>query len=272
MRVYKYRARNDQLLQMVGERMWWFSSFSALNDPYEARFEITASTDGESLERFREKLARSGKPVPEGFVESLLAHSDEILSKVERGLSQGLEGRGVCCFSTDPTSDLMWAHYADNHRGVCLEFEVDDEHFYEVVYGDFPSFDYIKDPVGNWEITVLTRKGPSWAYEREVRLITEDGANKEMEFGPDLLTAVILGARAEEYDQDLLLTLLRAGMNPELRRMVTRANGYGFDTVSLGTVLENLTREDARALHQELLATHGSRDDEGDRGLDDDGG
>lgn len=30
---------------------------------------------------------------------------------------------GVCCFSLDPKSILMWSHYSDNHKGVCLKFD-----------------------------------------------------------------------------------------------------------------------------------------------------
>jgi hypothetical protein len=29
---------------------------------------------------------------------------------------------GVACFSALPDDLLMWAHYADKHRGVCLKF------------------------------------------------------------------------------------------------------------------------------------------------------
>ena len=28
----------------------------------------------------------------------------------------------ICCFSTDEKSILMWSHYADYHKGICLRF------------------------------------------------------------------------------------------------------------------------------------------------------
>ena len=30
--------------------------------------------------------------------------------------------RGVCCFSEKKDDILMWSHYADGHKGFCLEF------------------------------------------------------------------------------------------------------------------------------------------------------
>jgi Protein of unknown function (DUF2971) len=32
--------------------------------------------------------------------------------------------RTIYCLTPDPTSILMWSHYADHHRGICLEFDV----------------------------------------------------------------------------------------------------------------------------------------------------
>jgi DUF2971 family protein len=31
--------------------------------------------------------------------------------------------RRLYCLTPDPCSTLMWSHYADNHRGICLEFD-----------------------------------------------------------------------------------------------------------------------------------------------------
>ncbi len=32
---------------------------------------------------------------------------------------------GMICFTETPCHPVMWAHYADNHRGICLEFQFD---------------------------------------------------------------------------------------------------------------------------------------------------
>ena len=40
----------------------------------------------------------------------------------------------VSCFGSTNDSLLMWAHYADKHKGACVEFEVDDKDFKKVSY------------------------------------------------------------------------------------------------------------------------------------------
>ncbi len=36
----------------------------------------------------------------------------------------------VSCFSETCDSILMWSHYADSHKGVCIEFENEDNDFF----------------------------------------------------------------------------------------------------------------------------------------------
>ncbi len=33
---------------------------------------------------------------------------------------------GMICFTEDPCNNAMWAHYADKHKGICLEFQFDE--------------------------------------------------------------------------------------------------------------------------------------------------
>lgn len=42
--------------------------------------------------------------------------------KVEGKPTPDTEGVGFICFSQEWSSSTMWAHYADKHQGVCLEF------------------------------------------------------------------------------------------------------------------------------------------------------
>jgi hypothetical protein len=32
--------------------------------------------------------------------------------------------RGMMCFSADWSNPVIWAHYSDKHRGICLGFEI----------------------------------------------------------------------------------------------------------------------------------------------------
>src|ERR1017187_7276787 len=57
---------------------------------------------------------------PEGAGQKFM---DDLSKDIQRMVSK----RRICCLTRDPTSTLMWSHYAENHHGVCLEFGVDND-------------------------------------------------------------------------------------------------------------------------------------------------
>ena len=48
----------------------------------------------------------------------------ELIPCGQQSQPDNLDGIGFICFSKECTSSTMWAHYADKHTGVCLEFEL----------------------------------------------------------------------------------------------------------------------------------------------------
>lgn len=42
-----------------------------------------------------------------------------LTSRIQTELLQHYD-KGVCCFSSKPNSSLLWSHYGDKHRGLCI--------------------------------------------------------------------------------------------------------------------------------------------------------
>jgi|SRR6185312_15311072 len=117
---------------------------------------------------------------------------------------------GVLCFSRSWSNPVLWSHYADKHRGMCLGFDVDDRCVMPVSYEtDLTKF----APNASASETILTRKYmkkllstkfKDWAYEDEVRVYVElDPRTVEAglyfaDFSEKMqLREIILGARCE---------------------------------------------------------------------------
>ena len=94
--------------------------------------------------------------------------SDPILrEQILRSRSQIADGRGLLCMCREWRSPLLWAHYADKHKGVCLGFETAVE-FFPVTYvaerphmpmpPTFAAAEYLSET-----------KSLEWVYEGEVR-------------------------------------------------------------------------------------------------------
>lgn len=132
---------------------------------------------------------------------------------------------GILCLSEIPNSLLMWAHYADEHRGVVFQFDANHSFFDEgdLEY-DVPSkgpVDYsTKRPIlshSNLRSTsAFFRKSPEWGYEREWRfirrlanadLLIESEPHPIYLFGlpADCITGVIIGCNVNSEDRTRFL-------------------------------------------------------------------
>jgi hypothetical protein len=108
-----------------------------LNDPYEF-FPNLANTSNNDLEEFRH-------------------HFDGIL--------------GFLCFSKKLGDPAQWAHYAENHNGICFEFEIPRKYLQKVKYVDSPI--YVLRNSARWKEQiprVTLCKYKSWRHEREYRI------------------------------------------------------------------------------------------------------
>ena len=107
---------------------------------------------------------------------------------------------GSISFSANYNNLLMWAHYADNHRGLCVEYDYNSEFFhgryscgsYEKV-GKIHKVEYSKErPVYITHDELVSRtdywfhKSWEWRYEEEYRILLPiDEADKRSGFGDD---------------------------------------------------------------------------------------
>ena len=118
--------------------------------------------------------------------------------------------RAILCFSRNWDNLLLWSHYGDSHKGVCLGFDIpvgDPGSNYDTDVLYQPNLLQIRGPEDVTEDLanrLLRTKHESWSYEQEVRMFGDlnDPADAKglnwIEFGPDLvLKEVIIGAQCD---------------------------------------------------------------------------
>ena len=122
---------------------------------------------------------------------------------------------GVICFSRSWNNPVLWSHYGDRHKGLCLGFDLLDEWTYEVGYqGERLSQKLENELSKNNHKTLgrklLTTKYDHWRYEDEVRMILnlDDMVHKRgLYFLPFCnalrLREVIIGVRCDISRKDL---------------------------------------------------------------------
>lgn len=99
-----------------------------------------------------------------------------ILNRTKTDLS---EEHGLLCFSKSWRNPVLWSHYADNHRGICLGFDIPDELPHQVSYVN-SRFNWPSTVDQGFMEQLLFTKFAHWSYENEYRIYTnledcEDG-------------------------------------------------------------------------------------------------
>lgn len=149
----------------------------------------------------------------------------------------------------------MWSHYADSHKGICIQYEItkdtleahnNDEHILRI-----GSVKYRNSKTMSDYITLdnaLLAKGECWSYEQEERLIyycknnirTTRQENKRDNGYTSLsgfkITAIFLGYRISENDK---------------RDVVDAVKGRNIDIYQVGFNENDITKLKATKLRYE---------------------
>ena len=176
---------------------------------------------------------------------------------------------GVLCFAEDWRDPLMWSHYGDRHRGMCLGFEVRNsiaiDYHPERLLLDWKSLNIANLPV-NVRQSLLATKFAGWKYEKERRVIVplanlpvEIKEGKTCRFKPfdcDLkLVEVVAGVRCgAEWKPSIkgVVEKLPSTLRPKLIK--ARLAFTRFGVVQQGRGFEADTWEDCSCSRPELHA------------------
>lgn len=212
--LFKYRGFDKSRLDAVAfERdrsiilnsLLWAGSPLTFNDPFDCFPVIDFEGSEDEKVAWAARVApQFGQSIEQAVAELNFALGNPTIRTQLSNWRENLSAVRVLSLTDRPDDMLMWAHYADSHRGYCLEFDSNVLPFslaYRVKYdAERPTF-RIFDP--NREDLIkrtLLHKADFWQYEGEWRLIgpAEIGP---ISFPQEALKSVILGAGTLHEDE-----------------------------------------------------------------------
>lgn len=215
MKLYRFEKAEKQRCDAIIDKKIHISAPSQFNDLHDCR--ISFSSVGPSQENYKKIMAgiELFYPNDEMHHDSILTpkllallkqvmaqhgpiKAKKIINTLLSSTQAEIEVReeiisttGVCSFfCSEPNSALMWAHYADNHAGFCVEYEVSREpgdlNLFSVNYSSqlpkISASELIFSPVETFT-RILTTKKIEWAYENEWRIIHLNSLDPNKEIG-----------------------------------------------------------------------------------------
>lgn len=208
--LYRYRSvfesddtRFNQEMENLDNNCVWCSPIAALNDPMEGYY----------------------------MADAKLGIPDELDPLITQIFYQKIS-RKICAFSETHDNELMWSHYADHFKGMCIRYDVEkmiDNLSDQVVLAkvDYRKklFSISTKDVDKAILGILTRKTLSWKYEKEWRFI-KNGDSKLQLLNKSAISRIYLGSRFSKNREKQLLDFCTANGIPCYRTIV---NGYSLE-------------------------------------------
>lgn len=184
--LYKYYGDAPRNLDTIIANKMWYSAPCNFNDVFDCEITVdeTAIINCALQMNPDKKKIRPGSPMWKQVGRTMRREIKSFCSTFEEMRC----ATGISCLSESDDSLLMWAHYANNHRGMCVEYDLteinrqllftpvpiiysDERVCYKTLNSDTAETDAVA-----LLIRSLTSKSEEWSYEHEWRIIREDSA------------------------------------------------------------------------------------------------
>ncbi|WP_445946223.1 DUF2971 domain-containing protein [Shewanella sp.] len=176
--LYKYRAFSnfENLVDIIVNSRLYAASYDKMNDPMEGGYSFPKT------------------------------YSDEQIKELETVIGK----QKFCSLSASNNIDLMWAHYANGNRGICIGVTLKETRragvAYWVNYDGPPNLIHRCDQdTQDRARKILRHKSDCWGYEEEVRIFSNDGHLVDVE-----IKEIIFGKRADSQLKPLVEALVKA--------------------------------------------------------------
>lgn len=277
-RLFRYRRPVETSFAALERNTIWLSAADLLNDVHDTSVSVDSPKTLESL--LRDALANGTHGLPPELAERLASgtssvlsaldavfeaeirkqHGPEVASKAKDFFRSFAAREGekmtertsrfvqratkVACFCESEDIRLLWAHYADGHRGFCVEYPFDGiprddlrvQWLVPVVYtAERFNLSTLMETHGrkpNPFVPFLAaiHKAPEWAYEREWRIVAPIGDEAPgLELTMPKPTRLLLGSRMEPGHRGKLLSIARSQGVP-VHEMVSGADGFTLES------------------------------------------
>ncbi len=199
MKLFKYRSVLHRDLLTIVNNQIYASSVAELNDPSECMFDTSDRFTNEEME-------------PEYY----MALEDSKI-QIRKETDKIKSNYGIISFCKSEKNELMWAYYGNDHKGFCIEYDIDilqKEMFpcylLEIKYQpSLPTYNFRKCAFNrhNTIKSSLGVKSTFWIHEKEMRLIVEGQGLKTIP--TEAITGIYFGLRMPESDKELIKNSLK---------------------------------------------------------------
>lgn len=217
MEYFKYKQYNKYTLDSLIFNYYWAASAEDMNDIFE----------GDSV---LDEVENDLKDIPSSVKKDKFVQSNkDLILSIKNTL-------GLLCLTQDSKNTLMWSHYGDSFKGICIQYNVHlldkiknkSGQLFEISYvKKIPNINFHKLYQSNdsdyklIKQTVIGTKSKCWKYEKEMRII-HDGVNA-FDHHPEAIEAIYFGYKFPKKESLEIFRALK-DQNVKYYKMVKERN------------------------------------------------
>jgi hypothetical protein len=233
--LFKYRTL-ESLEKILQNNSLWFSNPQDFNDPFDCQIVVEGNHSEKELKELIKRTVHA--PITDLEVAQLAKEVATIPGKCEEILNTSITNfmarNGVCCFAGNESNLLMWSHYSNSHKGVCLKFDaLKDPAFFTFLFpvnyqSEYPNYNHLGDGHDILRSLILT-KSDHWQYEQEQRILKPNEVGLH-QFKKPALVEIIFGCRCSEEDIKKYIELAKSqGFEAKFKKTIKKHREYGLD-------------------------------------------
>lgn len=232
LQLYRYRSLDSpakaRTQRIVETGLHYFASPTSFNDPFDCRPNFALDSDENSVREYlygmwtrhaphMSEVARKKEVdaiLQDPARDPRIPENNMIFAAMYNSLVTAQIG--VLCLSELKDSILMWSHYADCHRGVCLVYDTDNEFFVNAQPVRYQRERPRVNPVIHSDEKMLDNaiftKSDAWAYEKEWRIFHYQHGPGERQLPHACLKEIIVGLAITDTDRRLVESWAKASL------------------------------------------------------------
>ena len=239
-RLFKYRSLSNEtdlarVLEILDGHIW-AAPRTSFNDPFDCAPRIVADLSRQGV---MSMVARSAPNLNRRERRKLVAKMDwrhdreDDRRKAQAQMDETLDSYGIVSLTTRCDDLLMWGHYASQHTGVCIGFEVFAKgspfsDCFDVTYSHERPEVVVppRDPDRALLLQkVLLTKADCWSYEAEWRLLRFGGWG-HLNYPKTAISSIIFGQRCLGEHEQAIRSHVAERRDLLLQRAVLDASTY----------------------------------------------
>lgn len=191
--LYRYMRFDEYWEKNIFEGQLYLSCASELNDPFDCLVYL-------DHEKYKKDIFEKTRRMFPSIYENILQEEiDRMISdEMDQLLYEMKKEYRITCFSEYNLSPLMWAHYADSHKGFCLKYDLSKidpgycRAILPVIYTDkrYDASEAFITRKNNLSMNFCFFKSLHWKYEKEWRIAIPGNIVRDGEYYADFSAGI----------------------------------------------------------------------------------